>query len=259
MSNILSFIKSPIVIFCPPSERLSIMKARGNLPVVIQQQYWSIWDVPHAKNFRDIYSEKDGFVLMDPDKHFYSSELWGIYNSKVWFVEHAININWFNSTYFAWIDIGSQRTALNYQSWPNTERIIETFNGYEDRIIVGFVDPPLPSAILIAKNLSSPPNFKVGAKDTVEGTFFFGNAASLRWLCREYYSLRDLWKLRKQYVGMDQVLFKTLVLRYGRERFIGLSSFETVCGDKWFYFWHHFASEKERMNNCQLLVKELLF
>lgn len=240
-------LSAPVVAFCPPDVAPRLRQLRNSsLPMHVVTDFVSIWDIPAVHNWSSIY--KNSAALLDPDRQFYVGEVWAIYNAKIWMVEHAMELSIAQvAKYIFWVDIGSQREPMHKSVWPSRKAVLSTFAGRQDRVVIGLIASPHAQAINYT--IDRPPNFAVGHKDQVQGTFFAGTRQSIKWFASEYYGLRDRWAAKKIYVGMDQVLMKTLYFTFPA-RFIALPVF-LGCGNPWFYFWHHFSIGREVPEVCK--------
>lgn len=244
--NFLSTVESPIVVYCPDSQVSFLRAARQQLPITFKVVD-DLWSLEPVRNWKAIYSRNDS--LLDPDKHHYVPPVWAIYNSKLWMVQQVVNANVYRSRYFLWVDIGSQRTPLFRKHWPDVGAIDALLGNKQDNIIVSLIAPPHSDAI--AHNIADGPNFHSGDKDTIQGTFFGGTATSIAWYAEEYYKLRSFWASQNRFLGMDQVIMKSVVFR-NRDKVAALESYNG-CGNKWFYFWEYFSTAVERSQTCQLV------
>jgi hypothetical protein len=240
-------IRARVVLFCPPDIAPRLRQLRNSsLPMHVVTDFVSIWDIPAVHNWSSIYH--NSAALLDPDRQLYVGELWAVYNAKLWMVEYAMELSIAqDATYFFWVDIGSQREPMHKSLWPSRKAVLSTLAGRQDRVIIGLI--AYPHAKAFEFTIEDPPNFAVGHKDQVQGTFFAGTRQSIKWYASEYYALRERWAAKKIYVGMDQVLMKTLYFTFPA-RFIALPVFQG-CGNPWFYFWHHFSISREVPMICR--------
>ena len=99
-------LENPIVLFT--SLRLSnfFKTMRGNKPIVIVELEFE--DLYTWKKYKNKWIEHHS---LDPEKNIHSPELYSVWADKPFFLEKAIEKNYFNTTHFLWCDIGAFRES----------------------------------------------------------------------------------------------------------------------------------------------------
>jgi len=66
-----------------------------------------LWNLPPAKKYKKAFQgvQHD----LDPEKEKHSPELYAVWDSKTWMLNHVAHENPFGSKYFFWVDAGAWR------------------------------------------------------------------------------------------------------------------------------------------------------
>ena len=226
MNNMLS-IDNPMVIFCDEESVSTIAGFREkyvNKTKIIPTSFTDFYSFRYIEEFEK-HLEKDTEVYVGHNVNLYM-----IWNEKSHFLKRAIELNFFNSEYFLWVDIGCFRrkeVMHNFNIWPNPEKmkIID-----KSRVLLLTVQPFEESEILctIKENL---PDFQLTYR--IGGTIFGGGKDVLLKWHKCYYEMLEYFIQIGRFIGKDQNIMSSLFLT---ERGICVSTYwDPKCHDKWFY------------------------
>lgn len=180
------------------------------------------------------YLKKD--LERDHEKNYHSTGLYMIWNEKLKFIERTINLNPFNTSHFAWCDIGYVRNKdyinLYMKDFPNIKKITEN-KVYMLNIDFNFTDDYFKDPFN--------PNYKY-LPATIGGGFMIGHKDNLLKMINIYYNKIIPYFIDKDYfIGTDQNLYVALYLsnpdlikliRGNNENHYPIP----YCEFKWFYF-----------------------
>ena len=184
------------------------------------------------------YLKKD--LIRDQQQHIHNVDLYLIWNEKLNFIKKAIDLNFFNSSYYAWCDIGCVRNSLYpelyLKNFPNLSNIIE------DKIYMTNVD-----CDFVEYNFKNPYDDKyLYTNGTICGAFFIGRKELLTKMYDIYYNeIMTNFINKDLFIGQDQALYISLYLSY--PNLIKLISGENdeytiqFSQLKWFYFLKYFS------------------
>jgi hypothetical protein len=222
MTNILS-LQDPMVIFTQPDMVATISKFRNEVgprgsTVIIECQ---LHDLPiaymnHGKHFSR--ESKNGNhtnltywqyqLEIDPEKRRHQSyELFWIWLSKAWFVQQAIDQNYFSSQFFMWSDIGCFR-----KKGYNGKKIIESLESIDE------VVPDRQTLLWLAHHPPNPPPNYLWTNKLGQKPFFFHSGSQgagyaeawTKFLAELSQTLDDFSAL---FVGEDQCMLQATCLR----------------------------------------------
>jgi len=123
----LTKVTTHIYFFAPPEIESMIRELRGDLPMTLNTSFSSSFDIPPLRGLRGRYEEQHE---LDREKDIHSPELYGVWNSKTYFLEEGLrnsNANGFDFTWAFWNDAGSFRDGQQFTAWPDRHRISEIF------------------------------------------------------------------------------------------------------------------------------------
>ena len=103
-----------------------VQAARGDgLPITIDTNYDTAFDVPPLKGLEEVYKEMHG---LDREHLLHSPELYSVWNAKPFFVDNAVQIMESKGKtydYVFWNDAGSFRSGHVHKNWPDPSRLHE--------------------------------------------------------------------------------------------------------------------------------------
>lgn len=125
-SNLLPFLNKNLVIFTDEDNYDFIISLRPNeLREKTRIIKMNIQDF-YMMNYID-YLKKD--LERDHESSYHNLDLYMIWNEKLNFIKKAINLNFFNSSHYAWCDFGCVRNSkypeLYLKNFPNLAKITE--------------------------------------------------------------------------------------------------------------------------------------
>jgi len=232
ISNFLLNLNKNVVIFTSPDYYDFIKELR----VKYENQTYIII-VPKIEdlymyNFID-YLKKD--LERDHEKNHHNTDLYMIWNEKLKFIEQAMNINPFKTSYFAWCDIGYVRNKdyinLYMKNFPNINKLTED-KIYLNNIDYNFTDD----------DFKDPFNNKYRyISNTIGGGFIIGRDEVLRKVIDIYYNQIVPFFIKNNYfIGKDQNLYVSMYLSnpslFKLIRGCNDNYYIPFCELKWFYF-----------------------
>lgn len=125
MKGLLSY-NGPMVIFCDAESFDYITGLRKNNPktVIIKKE---IHELYAHKYFHDLNISKDKYTTMvwkEDQNSDINKKLYTVWNSKIDMLKQAVELNSFNTKYYAWYDIGYLREPKSLDiNWPNQEKL----------------------------------------------------------------------------------------------------------------------------------------
>jgi len=123
----LTKVTTHIYFFAPPEIESMIRELRGDLPMTLNTSFSSSFDIPPLRGLRGRYEE---MYELDREKDIHSPELYGVWNSKTYFLQEGLRnskANGFDFTWAFWNDAGSFRDGQQFTAWPDRHRISEIF------------------------------------------------------------------------------------------------------------------------------------
>jgi|688.fasta_scaffold418332_2 hypothetical protein len=179
------------------------------------------------------YLKKD--LERDHEKSYHNIELYMIWNEKMSFIKKAIELNFFNSSYYAWCDFGYVRNPnyndLYMQNFPNVENLIENkiymLNIDYNFTINDFLDPFNKNYRYISNIIGA--GFIIGKKELL-----------INMIDIYYNKIMTHYIDNDMFIGKDQTLFVSLYL--SNPNLVKLIKGDNdhfcypLCEFKWFYF-----------------------
>jgi len=236
-SNLLSNVNKNFVIFTDEENYDFICSLRTNelkeKTRIIKTKIEDFYMYNHLE-----YLEKD--FIRDHEKHIHNVDLYMIWNEKLNLIKKAIDLNFFNTSYYAWCDIGCVRNSLYpelyLKNFPNLSNLIE------DKIYMLNVDYNF-----VEDDFKNPYDDKYKYMDgTICGAFFIGKKELLSKMYDIYYNeiMTNYIKMDK-FIGKDQNLYFSLYLSYPNliKLIRGENDEYTIQFSqlKWFYFLKYFS------------------
>jgi hypothetical protein len=203
MSNFLS-IQDPVIVFTQNDMVEKVKKMRQhalNRTVIIESKPT---DLPLARLGQEFWENQ---LRIDPEARLHKSyELFWIWLSKSWLVVQAIRLNFFESDFFFYSDIGSFRQRT-----------------YNNKLIVKYPEIVPPGAVLwMAHHPPNPPATKIWNNKRQRAHFYHsgshGAGTAQSWL--EFHSnfavTLDAFLADRLFVGEDQVVLQSTCLLFPR-------------------------------------------
>ncbi|KAG8858378.1 hypothetical protein FRB96_005263 [Tulasnella sp. 330] len=289
----LSRITTPLVIYTTVAFSPTISRLRGNLPIIINTDFSTPFDVPPMKGLQTKYA--DQHARLDPEKFRHNPSLYATWNAKAWLVEDAARryVKGNKTEWFFWSDAGSVRQSHTFEHWPDLSRIEnlwekgsrESGTPMTDLLFMQIWDPPPPTKRWRLWEKKEDGTVDLGTSGMMsEGSFFGGKLPAIKWWASTFYELHDYYLSRDIFVGKDQNLFNTIMLlhpsriltvwpRDPRKRLDPPPSLRNGFNPQptgppegqyvpirkctwasWYYFWYWLAGDHERREMRQLMT-----
>jgi hypothetical protein len=183
-----------------------------------------------------VYKYYDYFVKdynRDIEKSYHNPNLFLIWNEKLKFVEKAIKLNPFNSSYFMWCDIGMIRedNYIKYlKTFPNIEKITE------DKVYLLNIDYNFTE-----EDYKNPYDEKYRfIFNIIGGGVMIGLEKNMRLWINRYYKTLDYYITNNKFAGKDQTIMVSTYLKY--PDFVKLiKGVDDDDCNKWFYLLKYFS------------------
>ncbi|KAG6917244.1 hypothetical protein DXG01_003276 [Tephrocybe rancida] len=213
--------------------------------LTINATYRTPFAVPPLADYKDKYARMHAW---DRERAIHSPELYAVWNSKPWLLEHALVGHDDTYDYAFWVDAGSFRAAHPFRTWPDPARVEEVFSNRKegeskDRVL--FPLYKLPGRREFPWRVEKGPL----DMDFSEGSFFGSTPSGIEWFSKTFYEAHDRYinttptsrhphaanhnhhgvetdtasSPSFHFVGKDQTLINTLLLR-DPSRFLGILS-----------------------------------
>jgi len=218
-------LKSPIVIFTEEYLINELAGMRGNLPVKFvaipfeELDTWSLYKNKWIENH-----------TIDPENAYHTPELYAIWAQKAFFVEKAININYFDTLYFFWCDFGAFRD-------PNIDNtILESFPSTkyfkDDKLLLEGIENLEESDKIIDND--GLPLSRIWNNVRLVGGLWGGSVkACLRWKTL-YQTMLEQYFEKNRFAGKDQTVMLSTYLKNPEVATIIRHSVQSI--DSWFFF-----------------------
>jgi len=179
------------------------------------------------------YLNKD--LKRDHENKYHNTSLYMIWNEKLKFIEKGIKINPFNTSYFAWCDIGYVRNPLYIDMYLKNFPDIRKMK--DDKIYMLNIDYNFTE-----DDFKDPYNEKYRyISNIIGGGFIIGRDENLRKMIDIYYNeIIPTYINKDLFIGKDQTLYVSLYLLYPSLIKLIKGSNDThsipFSELKWFYF-----------------------
>ena len=213
-------IKAPIILFTEHHLNDKFINIRQGRPMYIVN--YKFEDLISWSKYKSVWIENH---KIDHEHDIHSPELYAIWAQKSVFVRDAINLNYFNTKYFMWTDIGCFR---------NTDHMGKLLN-------FPIVDHFTPNKILFSSINELPstcdaPNgirYVESKNITLVGTLWGGDKqACLNWH-GAYFAMLDKFIEHNLFVGKDQVIMLSTLLN-NKDLGVVVRKTYDAC-DPWFF------------------------
>ena len=224
-----------LVLFTNKQSRQYISMFENKSNVYIVEQEVNEFVTARWRSFWEYCDEIDS----EP-KH--SADLFQLWTNKVFFVDHAIKLNPFNTQYFVWTDIGVIRSPVGINSSKNYPDKIISMLKDQETIYMAQVEHQQPHVEFqnnILSVLQNKNNNSCGPVSFIAGGFFGGTINSLQLFKMDYEDQIQLFMREKCYAGKEQNIFNNLYFTKQRRVNILLlpcERFEHDQRDSWFSF-----------------------
>ena len=196
-------INKPIVFYTQPNLSNTLKSKRPKMlekkTIWIEKDFSNLYSYIHyLKQFRETY-------FIDKAKYKHTVDLYIIWSEKMNFLKESIQNNYFNTTYFFWVDAGlfrkkNMKKYINY--WPSIHKIkkdprvilngIREINKEELNNLMKF-DP-----IFHAKFMNDP---------NVAAGFFGGSSYNILKFIKYYYEILELFYEKNIFIGSEQNIY----------------------------------------------------
>lgn len=205
--------ETPMVVYT--DQPALIRRMRGALPTKIVHlsldalNWQKGYDAAFWRHQRQLDPERDG-----PHRNV-DKDLFRIWDSKMEFVQRAMDSNPFSSERFWWMDIGSVRDGKRWGEWPDTSKVDrlcrERVCVTDSQHMTGTVYPC--------------------------GCTFGGAVQPLRQYIALFYKQLHAWASSDRWIGMDQDSMKQVVAEHPELFHV----IKADRGDPWFAMWPTFG------------------
>ena len=218
-------LKSPIVLFTEEHLVEKLKELREDRPIKFitipfeELEMWAMYKKKWIENH-----------IVDPEKLYHTPELYAIWAEKPFFVEKAINSNYFNTLYFFWCDFGAFRN-------PNIDNVVlESFPVItyfkDDKILLEGIEDLKESDKIIDND--GLPLAHIWNKVRLVGGLWGGSSkACLRWK-NLYENMLEQYFEKGRFAGKDQTVMLSTYLKNPEVATIVKHSASYL--DSWFFF-----------------------
>lgn len=184
---------------------------------------------------------------LDRERHIHNTNLYLVWNQKIFFCKYAVEKNPFNSEWFIWLDIGSSRNSrLN-------SLLVQKFNLSALGAFVNKIHFLRLGDITDFKNMDqnniSIINKSPHTRISLVGGLWFGDKNAIINFATEYNKLFDLYISHNIFAGKDQNLYANLV--WAKPELFHIMNVDTqnwinkYQPDHWFYFYNYFMEKNQ--------------
>jgi len=231
-------IQSPIVLFTEEQMVEPIRQRRGNLPIHIitipfdELDTWKLYQMKWKDH-----------LLLDPERHIHSPELYAIWAQKAFFVERSIHANPFQTDFFFWCDIGAFRdpyvSSSILESFPMTDHM------ERDNVILQSVGNVLPTDWVPRRDGIRGEVISQQWNDVrlVGGLWGGGITGCLKWK-NAYQEMLEAYFRAGRFAGKDQqVMLSTYLANISLAKVVRCTKPHI---DEWFFLEHLLSNQPER-------------
>ena len=228
-------LESPIVLFTEENLVEDIKRLRGNKPIqiiVIPFDELDTW-----KLYKDKWVEHHTF---DPERNIHTPELYAIWAQKAFFVEKAIQQNFFNTEHFFWCDFGAFRNPNISQSILASFPTIDKFP--KNILLLQSIGDLLEEDILCKEDgIPGIKEWHSGKNDRLVGGLWGGDIiACLNWKAA-YQKMLEIYFKIGRFAGKDQNVMLSSYLQNPELAIVVKPTKLDI--DCWFHFHYLLSTE----------------
>lgn len=221
-------LESPVVLFTEEHLVSELQELRENRPirfVTLPFEELDTW-VKYKNNWIENHK-------IDPENSYHTPELYAIWAQKAFFVERAIQSNYFNTDFFFWCDFGAFRNpsidTVILQTFPQTVH----FKG--DRLLLQSIGDLTESDKIIKDDEIYAEKISASWNEVrlVGGLWGGSSNACLKWK-KEYQEMLEMYFNRGRFAGKDQIVMLSTYLKNPKLATVVKCSLSNV--DEWFFF-----------------------
>jgi hypothetical protein len=228
INHFLPNVQCNLIIFTSPDLKDYIQEKRKHLLEKTHIICIELQDLEIAERYKEYWPRQ---YELDPGKsHGRTIECYILWNSKLWFVKQAIDLNPFQSDKFVWTDIGCLRD----------ETIIHKTTKYPiyEKISLGKID-----IVLLQEFQDHTQTFFL---DEIHfaGAMFGSDSETMLQFYYLFYAKLDTFIREDKFIGCDQQTISS-VYNENRELFNvvrPINEPKTIWIDKWFYLWQYYTN-----------------
>ena len=239
LENLLSFSRSPMIIFTSADFRpvLHRLRRNGSLPSFFIVDYQSPLEMPPIQPLVSTFRRQHS---IDPERARHSVELYAVWCAKAFMLHRSTELNPFRSKFFLYVDAGAFRSSnYRFENWPDRSIISKVLG--DQRLLLGMVGPlPRRYCPLNYSTNEGPIKIKL-----IEGGFMAGSISAVRWWASVFYATVDDYRSRDFFIGKDQSIMNAIALS-NPDRVKVLLPFRVGCRSAWFAFGPLLAGKSER-------------
>jgi hypothetical protein len=219
-------LKSPIIIFTEEYLIKELQELRENRPIKFVPLSFEELDTWILYKDKWIENHK-----IDPEKSYHTPELYAVWAQKAFFVEKAINFNYFNTQYFFWCDFGAFRNTNIDNIVLDTFPQIKYFK--DDKLLLeGIGNLEKNDNMIDNDGIPLPHTWN---KVRLVGGLWGGSInACLKWKYL-YQSMLDNYFKNGRFAGKDQTVMLSTYLK-NPESAIVIKVPNSYILDPWFFF-----------------------
>ena len=239
LENLLSFSRSPMIIFTSADFRPVLYRLRrnGSLPSFFIVDYQSPLEMAPIQPLVSTFELQHS---IDPKRAYHSVELYAVWCAKSFMLHRSTELNPFRSKFFLYVDAGAFRSSnYRFENWPDSSIISKVLG--DQRLLLGMVGPlPRRYCPLNYSTNEGPIKIKL-----IEGGFMAGSISAVRWWASVFYATVDDYRSRDFFIGKDQSIMNAIALAHADGVKMLLPS-RADCGSAWFAFGPLLAGKSER-------------
>ncbi|CAF0978046.1 unnamed protein product [Brachionus calyciflorus] len=232
--NFFKSIGSPFVLFTDHKsleKMLPIMKNLNlNVTILVAESHWIFFSEIERWRKRT-YIEKylNQQLLLDPEKHIHTPDLYAIWNMKSYLVYKVTELNPYNSKFYIYTDIGAWRNQI-FENWPDKKMVTDLTSYLDNKILFSQISFPKLREMYI------------------QGGFFAGSKKAIELFLNNFFEFHDRQLDSGLFIGKDQNMMYDLVFTYfNSKQYYRLRTWELLCSkdyDNWLFYQYFLANEK---------------
>lgn len=227
MQNML-IIQSPMLIFCDKNSVKTIeeiRKDKATITKIIVIDFTEFYTYKYFNVFQYQYATKD-------HERYHNPYLYLVWSEKSHFLKRAVDMNYFSTDTFLWVDIGCfRRQNTEFIHWPKTDKIPT------DKILLLAVYP-FTKEEYCTERLEHLPDFQY-SPGKIGGTMFGGSASSILKWHETFYQMLEYFITIDRFIGKDQNIMSSVAIIH--KDLVHLVDPKNDYYDQWFYL-HKYLS-----------------